>query len=214
MLKQDNKNKEMSECTFKPQTYSRQNYRRNLNEFLEDQKKHEEDKAMKINMRLEEESRQEGREIHQPQVCAKSEQMLQNKRLGPVHERLYDISKERMEKGVRKMWDTPDVAEIDLLGKGDVTQAEATFAPKINKRSEQMIRDRKVQDLLYEDAIKRQDAQQTRQAQADLESKSQMHHNTSHTNIEYLVHKFNREFEPYYESIANVDQAEGEYDDE
>ena len=41
-----------------------------------------------------------------------------------------------------------------------------------------------------------------------------MHHNTSHTNIEYLVHKFNREFEPYYESIANVDQAEGEYDDE
>ena len=41
-----------------------------------------------------------------------------------------------MEKGVRKMWDTPDVAEIDLLGKGDATQAEATFAPKINKRSE------------------------------------------------------------------------------
>ena len=36
MLKQDNKNKEMSECTFKPQTYSWPGYRRNLNEFLED----------------------------------------------------------------------------------------------------------------------------------------------------------------------------------
>ena len=63
---------------------------------------------------------------------------------------------------------------------------------------------------MYEDAIKRQDAQQTRQAQADLESKSQMHHNTSHTNIEYLVHKFNREFEPIYNNIAHVEPPEGE----
>ena len=39
-----------------------------------------------------------------------------------------------------------------------------------------------------------------------------MHHGTSHTNIEYLVHKFNREFEPIYESIANVEQPEGEQD--
>lgn len=112
------------------------------------------------------------------------------------------------------MWDSPDVAEIDLMTKGatDEGQVETTFAPKINKRSEQMVRDRKVQDLLYEDAIKRQDAQQTRVQQAALESKSQMHHGTSHTNIEYLVHKFNREFEPIYESIANVEQPEGEQD--
>ena len=39
-------------------------------------------------------------------------------------------------------------------------------------------------------------------------------HKTSHTNIEYLVHKFNREFEPIYESIAaEGEEGEGEQDE-
>lgn len=75
---------------------------------------------------------------------------------------------------------------------------EATFAPKINQKSEDIVRDRPVQDLLYDDALRRQEAMQNRQARAVLEERKK-ESKISNTNIEYLVHKFNREFEPVYE---------------
>lgn len=56
---------------------------------------------MKKNMILEEESRAEGNIEHRPQIDAKSEAMVSSKRQGPVHDRLYDISKEKMQKQIR-----------------------------------------------------------------------------------------------------------------
>jgi len=66
LLGQENQKKEMEECTFQPMTYSRPGQRRNQEQFLEDQRRYEEEKQMKKNAILEEESRQEGREIHHP----------------------------------------------------------------------------------------------------------------------------------------------------
>jgi len=60
-------------------TYSRPGQRRNQDQFLEDQRRYEEEKQMKKNAILEEESRQEGREIHHPEICAKSEILLGGK---------------------------------------------------------------------------------------------------------------------------------------
>lgn len=99
----------MEECTFKPMTYSRPGQRRNLEKFLDDQRRHEEVKQMKKNMILEEENRDEGREVHHPQICAGSAKILAQKDHddAPVHERLYGISKEKMQKNIQQMMETP-----------------------------------------------------------------------------------------------------------
>lgn len=75
---------------------------------------------------------------------------------------------------------------------------ERMFEPKINKKSEEIVRDRPVQDLLYDDALRRQEAQHNRIVKANNDERKK-ESKISNTNIEYLVHKFNREFEPVYE---------------
>lgn len=212
-LKDENQRKEMEECRFKPDTYSRPNQHRTLEQFLDDQQKYEEDKVMKKNMILDEESRAEGREIHHPVTCENSSKILGDKgREGHVYDRLYQISKERMQNNVRLMMDTPDTSIINLAASPN--KGENTFAPQINKKSEDIVRDRPVEDLLYDDAIRRQEAQKHRIQRVQLEEKSMKESKISNTNIEYLVHKFNREFEPVYESIGGVAEGEGEDVDE
>ena len=102
-------------------------------------------------MILEQESRDEGNQIHHPQVCKTSVKLCQDKREGQVYDRLYQISKDRQAKQIWQIIDTPE-AQIDLH---DANMKEATFAPKINQKSEDIVRDRPVQDLLYDDALRR-----------------------------------------------------------
>ena len=108
-------------------TYSRPGQKRNLKQFLEDQRKHEEDKQLKKNIILEEESKQEGREVHHPEICAKSEMMLANKRdeAVPVYDRLYGISKEKRVANI--LLDETPTSNISLLQ--EEQQQENTFAP-------------------------------------------------------------------------------------
>ena len=208
-LKQENKRKEMEECTFAP-WINDHSYRWNLEEFLDDQRKHEEEKEVRRNMRMQDESALEGREIHRPQLCPGSEKLLENRANVPIHERLYDISKEWMEKGIRQMWDSPGMEDHKDSPNWN---SEETFKPKILKKSQHLPREKPVDQLLYEDAQKRKGAHKKRVIEVMDELKSQKEHKTSHNNIEYLVHKFNREFEPIYESIASVDSDEGEQEE-
>jgi len=67
--------------------------------------------------------------------------MVQDKREGQVYDRLYQISKDRQQKQIRQVLDTPE-AQIDLFN--DPHARENTFAPKINTKSEEMVRDRPV----------------------------------------------------------------------
>ena len=110
--------------------------------------------------------------------------------------------------------DQTQTTQINLLGEGN-DDKDATFAPQINTKSQQMIRDKPVQDLLYDDAIRRKEAISTRQSQVYMAEDSKQS-KISNTNIEYLVHKFNREFEPIYDDIARVEdqQNDGEGDAE
>jgi len=101
----------------------------------------------------------------------------------------------------------PETSMISLTDSPD--QKEATFAPQINPRSEQIVRDRPVEVLLYDDAMRRNEAQKQRQEQPKVveEVKKET------KNIEYLVHKFNREFEPIFENVHGF-QGEGEGEEE
>ena len=147
-LKQENKRKEMEECTFAPRINDR-SYRWNLEEFLDDQWKHEEEKEVWRNMRMQDESAFQDWEIHRPQLCPGSEKLLENRANVPIHERLYDISKERMEKGIRQMWDSPGMEDHKDSPNWN---SEETFKPKILKKSHNLPREKPVDQLLYEDA--------------------------------------------------------------
>lgn len=142
-----------------------------------------------------------------------SEELVKGARQGPVHNRLYQIATERQQKNIRRIMDTPE-AQINLDGtspdkRGYNKDSENTFAPQINKKSEDIVRDRPVQQLLYEDAMRRQEAQQNRVAKA-VQDERRKESKVSNTTIEYLVHKFNREFEPVYEQISGTSRPEGE----
>ncbi len=89
-------------------------------------------------MILEEESRQEGRIIHHPSICSTSAKLVEHKRDQPVYERLYDISKEKRQKDVRKMMEDTPEASIDL-SMTSPDDKETSFAPKINKKSEDIV---------------------------------------------------------------------------
>ena len=93
----------MEDCTFRPMTNESAAPKRNLQQFLDDQQRHEEVKVLKHTLIVEEENREDGELIYHPQINQKSEEMTRDKREGHVYDRLYDISKEKMQKQVRQM---------------------------------------------------------------------------------------------------------------
>lgn len=212
LIKQENE-KEMDSCTFRPQLISKQVVpRRNFDEFLESQRKHEEDKLLKRNILLEQESQVEAGIIHQPEINEASRRMLANKRDAdkPVHERLYGISK--VNKKINQIISDADSelrqdselqVKVQVPGKAKGAQSDQeTFAPKINQRSKEIVRDQPVQDLLYNDALRRKDMSELRKQQTNIKEKSKRSREVNESNIEYLIHRFNKEFEPTYEAVA------------
>lgn len=213
LIKQENEKKEMESCTFKPQLVTKHiPQRRNFNQFLEDQKRHEENKALKRNMLLEQESKVESGQVYHPEINATSRKMLSKKKVDgkPAYERLYGISKQN--KKLNQIINDADTenrneSEADsqryATGKSKVhTEETETFAPKINKRSKDIVRDQPVQELLYNDAIRRKDMSELRKKENSMKEKSKRSRKINEQNIEYLIHKFNKEFEPTFEAVS------------
>lgn len=207
LIKQENEKKELENCTFKPQLVAKPlKERRNFEQFLADQQKHEEDKALKRNIMLEHESQMEMGIIHHPEINESSRRMLENKAdaAKPAHERLYAISKTN--KKIKQIInDNESEAQTDgLLNKKKnrgSDSKEETFAPKINQRSKDIVREQPVQELLYNDALRRKDMDELRKAKISKEQ-SKREKDVNEKNIEYLIHRFNKEFEPTFEAIS------------
>ncbi len=219
LIKQENENKELEECTFKPKlvTKNTAGRRRNLDQFLSDQRKHEEDKALKRNIILEQESQVEAGVIHHPEINESSRKMLAKRRNQgqPVHERLYGISKAK-----KKINQIIEDVESENLDQSEISnqvvkapkkktesQKNETFAPVINTRSKEIVRDQPVQDLLYNDALRRKDMNALRKQKIIKES-TKKKTTVNESNIEYLIHRFNKEFEPTFEAVANQGEEE------
>jgi hypothetical protein len=214
IIKQENEKKEMDGCTFKPQLVAKPlKERRNFDQFIADQKSHEENKALKRNIMLEHDSQMEAGVIHHPAINESSRRMLQNRTDGdkPVYERLYGISKTN-----KKINQIINDADSDLQQESKFSTKPAkggeenheTFAPKINQRSKEIVRDQPVQELLYNDALRRKDMDELRKAKILSKEQSKREKNINESNIEYLIHRFNKEFEPTFESIAQQGEDE------
>ena len=201
------KNKEMDSCTFKPQLVSRPlKERRNFEEFLKDQQTHEENKALKRNIMLEHESQMEEGVIHHPEINDSSRRMIENRPDAhkPVHERLYGISKTNRKINQIINDADSDLKQVSSVPGSNITKKE-TFAPVINQRSKEIVRDQPVQDLLYNDALRRKDMEDLRKQKLSKEQ-NKREKEVNESNIEYLIHKFNKEFEPTFEVI--IQQSE------
>lgn len=166
-MKEETSKKEVEECTFTPDTQATaQTYgvseSRTLDQFLEDQKKFLEDKEMHINMRLEEESKHVTGVVHQPTIDENSRRMIESKGQSnePVYDRLYKLSKEQNQKHIHKVISAHQNEEEKggvLVSKVSLDLDQNTYAPKINPKSQAIQRDKPVQDLLYEDAMRRKE---------------------------------------------------------
>lgn len=211
LIKQEKEMKEMDACTFKPQLVSRQlDQRRNFDEFLEAQRKHEEEKNLKRNILLEQESQMESGVVHHPEINEASRKMLANKRdvNKPVHERLYGLSKGTKINQIinDENYEARNNLPVQRQASAKVKVSRAdqeTFAPVINQRSKEIVRDQPVQELLYNDALRRKDMTELRKQQNTIKEKSKRSRELNETNIEYLIHKFNKEFEPAFEAVSS-----------
>jgi hypothetical protein len=213
LIKQENENKELEECTFKPKLVTKPaGRRRKLDEFLHDQRKHEEDKAIKRNILLEQESQVEAGAIHHPEINESSRKMLQKRADAgkPVHERLYGISKagkkinQILNDAESENMPYSDASSQRLPMKSKKAPRDAeneTFAPKINEKSRGIVRDQPVQELLYNDALRRKDMNELKK-QKIIQENSKKKAPINENNIEYLIHRFNKEFEPTFEAVA------------
>ena len=215
LIKQENDKKEMEGCTFAPQLVSKPIIqRRNFDEFLEDQRKHEENKALKRNIILEHESQIEMGAIYHPEINESSRRMLVNRKDAdkPVYERLYGISKTSKINQIvndvesQKMFGSEPSSEGTNPAKFVSQSDQETFAPKINERSKKIIRDKPVQELLYNDAIRRKDMNELRKQETNIKENSKRNRELNDSNIEYLIHRFNKEFEPTYEAVAKQNE--------
>ena len=212
LIKQENDQKEMEDWTFHPQLITQQNpQRRNFDEFLESQRKHEEDKALKRNIMLEQESLVETGVIHHPEINESSRRMLANRKDAdlPVYERLYGISKNsKINQIVNQVELNPVLGSepgdnMQSPSNGAIQTDKETYMPKINQRSKEIVRDQPVQELLYNDALRRKDMSELRKTKTNIKDKNKRSREISGSNIEHLIHRFNKEFEPTFEAVAS-----------
>jgi len=206
------------ECTFKPKTNHRDKPR-SFQEFLDSQTRHTRQKEEKIkSMQVQKES-EENFEVSlaaTEKVCKGSKRILKQRETvhedhskSSVHERLYTANKNQFQKQLQDaIGDVSQVSQgndrlITLfnstshtprhMSKLTAQDPELSFHPKIYKKAQAIVRTEKIDDLLYNDAKRRQQTQEEAKQKksfvkiedAQLSSSSQ----------KYLLQKFYREYQ-------------------
>lgn len=144
---------ELSACTFQPKTNSKDkpllkpsNFNAKLDEYISRQRKNKE-KAMEDAKKIAEKAENDEDLSYKPKICEKSKEILMKKapQEGPIYERLYNHGKAQ-----------PKVeAELENESNVMVEESEICFHPTINKKSQNLLRTERIENILYEDAIRR-----------------------------------------------------------
>jgi len=165
------------ECTFTPSIISNKP-RRELNQFLEDQKHYQDQSQAKIKKKQEEIQNEQTKAepTYKPEICANSKKILakKQKEKTPVYQRLYNVGKNAQAKHMQGIAEREDffsnresLESSQFIGqintRGDLSTPTSlhgteslSFIPTIHKKSKKIVRDEKVENLLYYDALRRQ----------------------------------------------------------
>ena len=177
--------KELQECTFAPRIKTAKP-RRTLDQFLKDQQEHLLQKEEKTRRLQEEKSRNaktQEEATFKPSICQGSKKILQKKQKSQsqsqektqFHQRLHHVGKNAHTKQMQAAAerDSPnlprDSVDSQFVGRRVATsssQAQSkrtsktveapTFKPQIHKKSKNLKRDDRVDNILYNDALRRQ----------------------------------------------------------
>lgn len=162
------KEQEIEECTFKP-TILNKNRTRTVNEFLAHMQKFEENKKDKVISKL-------------------KEQELEVKKLKK-------IAKPKLCKNSRRIVEKLEVRDIDKLAKAKVTvevkKDVNSFRPNVCAKSKELYREKKVEDILYEDAVRR--ASKPAASTPTIRSKF-----ASSNSEKVLLDKFKKDFDEHF----------------
>ena len=165
--------KELEECTFHPKLVNDNVQRRSMKQFLDDQNGHRlkvENKREQRKEKIEEQKRlTEG--SYKPALCSKSLKILAKKKRfqsGGVHNRLYKISKNAQQKQMQDIAENEElnldesnyssqfIGNLSNASRSGLGEKEVTFVPNIHKKSRNLKRDGKIDNILYNDALRRQ----------------------------------------------------------
>ena len=167
------KEQEIEECTFRPTILNKNNKgkQRTVDEFLANMQKFEENKKDKVKVKLEEQEMEirKLKKSAKPKLCNNSRRMVEKMEMR-------DLEKLAKAKVV-----------VDNRGKPEA----GLFRPNVCARSKDIIRDKKVEDILYEDAIRR--ASRVGASTPTINGKY-----ASSNSEKVLLEKFKREFEEHF----------------
>lgn len=223
-LKEEKEQKEVEECKFVPQLMTKKKHEvtRNLDQFLEDQKRYEELKKQKQQERLEENVKsQMSQTLRGPYINEKSKRLLEQRQ---NRDRVQSIQRE--EGGIIDSTKSKNLnsnvlsanknkENTTVNGNTSVTrpsnlqsktllnsaQKECSFQPQITKMSKNMVRDKPVQDHLYEEAFRRKVKLQEKEKEIYKPVQKQINKETE----KYVVQRFVREFQ---QCIMDLFQSE------
>ena len=173
--------KEQEECTFSPSILTVAP-RRNVNQFLEDQKQYQTQVEMKKKALQEQaqHTKLKDQGTFKPEICYTSAKMVARKRQdsAPVYERLYNIGKNAHTKMMQNIAEngedlyyegrgstdsgnfvgpiSPKDAHLIASGKYVQEKPVQNFIPTIDKKSKMIKRNDRIDHLLYSDALRRQ----------------------------------------------------------
>lgn len=170
-MSQDQQELHKKTCTFKPKLLNNKRSARNFEEFLKEMKKFERSKDEKLNKLRTIKGKECIVPTHAPLICKQSMKILRKKDLAqPVHQKLYN---ERRLMDLKK-----DKSKVEPL---------PSFSPAVNPKSHEVKREGKINDVLYEDAVRRQKKRSI--SPIDIKEKF-----ASEKSEQVLCEKFTREF--------------------
>jgi hypothetical protein len=181
----EQKNKE--ECTFQPQILTKRNSRRSVQDYVSNMYNYLERRNAKVKKLAEEKEKSElNKSIEEltfkPVICENSAKMIEAKRSGPIHDRLYDISRQT-ERSPSTRNESLNISGLSLA------VDSKPFVPTVNKVSHDIVRDKSIDTLLYEDGLRRAKQQEIQSPQPNRKEKL-----ISDRSEKVLVDKLVREF--------------------
>lgn len=181
-MSQDQQEIQKKTCTFKPKLLNNKRSARNFEEFLNEMKKFERCKDEKLNRLRTIKGKESLAPTHAPALCKQSMKIVKKKEVArPVHLKLYQ---ERRVVNQKK----------------EKIKAEPlpSFSPTVNPKSHDLKRENSINNILYEDAIRRQN----KRSQSPLYVKEKF---MSQKSEQVLCDKLAKE---YYNSICTLFTAD------
>eukprot|EP00347_Sterkiella_histriomuscorum_P024180 403332030 len=199
LLKEEKDQKEIEECKFQPEILTRKRneapQHRNLDQFLQDQKRYEELKKQKQSERVEENVKSQlSQTIRGPYVNDKSRKMLEQRQSRVNSQQRDGLDSTRG--ALNKNKENTSVTRLSNINSrlnssaSKNTAADYSFKPQINKKSHEIQRDRPTQDTLYEEAFRRKAKLQQKEKEIYQQPERQVNKESQ----KLVVQKFQREF--------------------